>query len=241
MRRSLVAVAVLSLSSMGVHASLLGRAPLTPGGTDYQAYYDTALNITWLANGNLAATQSFGIDAFSGAMNWFAAQDWITAMNAANYLGKDTWRLPAVTDTGEPGCDVAYQGTDCGYNVDMSTGEMAHLYYDTLGNVAYRDANGGRTNCSNSPPYCLSNTGPFSNLLRNYYWYGTDQPTHPSDGWGFYFGLGYQDTYVKSEKLYAWAVHDGDPFAPVPIPPAVFLFGSAIGVIGWMRRKVTSH
>ena len=28
--------------------------------------------------------------------------------------------------------------------------------------------------------------------------------------------------------------------APVPIPPAVWLFGSALGVMGWMRRKATS-
>ncbi len=29
-------------------------------------------------------------------------------------------------------------------------------------------------------------------------------------------------------------------FAPVPIPPAVYLFGSALGVMGWMRRKVSA-
>jgi hypothetical protein len=28
--------------------------------------------------------------------------------------------------------------------------------------------------------------------------------------------------------------------APVPIPPAVWLFGSALGLMGWMRRKVAA-
>ncbi len=28
--------------------------------------------------------------------------------------------------------------------------------------------------------------------------------------------------------------------AVVPIPAAVWLFGSALGVMGWMRRKATS-
>lgn len=28
--------------------------------------------------------------------------------------------------------------------------------------------------------------------------------------------------------------------SPIPIPPAVWLFGSALGVMGWMRRKLTS-
>jgi hypothetical protein len=40
-------VCVLSLASASAQASLLGRAALTPGGTDYQAYYDDILNVTW--------------------------------------------------------------------------------------------------------------------------------------------------------------------------------------------------
>lgn len=32
------------------HAELLGRAALTPGGSDYRAYYDGVLNITWLVD-----------------------------------------------------------------------------------------------------------------------------------------------------------------------------------------------
>ena len=38
------------------HGALLGRVPLTPGSTDYQAYYDDGLDITWTRNANLAAT-----------------------------------------------------------------------------------------------------------------------------------------------------------------------------------------
>ncbi|HET9062610.1 MAG TPA: hypothetical protein VFO62_04915, partial [Candidatus Binatia bacterium] len=42
-------------------AALLGRLPATPGGSDYQAYYDTELDITWLADANLAQTNTFGV------------------------------------------------------------------------------------------------------------------------------------------------------------------------------------
>ncbi|MDP2325623.1 MAG: hypothetical protein Q8N51_16575 [Gammaproteobacteria bacterium] len=38
-------------------------------------------------------------------------------------------------DTGTPGCDFAYTGTDCGYNVDLVAGEMARMFYSTLGNT----------------------------------------------------------------------------------------------------------
>ncbi len=37
---------------------------------------------------------------------------------------------------------MAFEGTDCGYNVDTSTGEMASLFYDTLGNIAFYDTSG---------------------------------------------------------------------------------------------------
>jgi hypothetical protein len=80
---------VLVSSSTCAWASLINRG----GGM----IYDTDLNITWLANANLADTNSFGIMAWdtaqragihtSGAMPWNTAQDWIGAMNTANYLG----------------------------------------------------------------------------------------------------------------------------------------------------------
>ena len=35
-----------------------------------------------------------------------------------------------------------------------------------------------------------------------------------------------------------WAVHDGNPGgAVIPIPATVWLFGSALEMLGWIRRK----
>lgn len=53
--------------------------------------YDTVNNVTWLANANLAATQTFGVSGINrdGSMSWDTAQAWIAAMNAANYLGSN--------------------------------------------------------------------------------------------------------------------------------------------------------
>lgn len=71
------------------------------------AYYDTALNTTWLANWGL--NQRIG---------WVAARDWATALDL---YGTTNWRLPM-------GQRVIAGGS--GY-----LSELAHMYEVTLGNT----------------------------------------------------------------------------------------------------------
>lgn len=243
MFRSVAITLTLCLATVTAQAALLGRAALTPGGTDYQAYYDDVLDITWMADANLAATNTFGITEWHwlgqpsppGVMHLDDAREWITRMNAANYLGMNKWRLPTTVDTGNPGCDFAYTGTDCGYNVDLSTGEMAHLFYSTLGNLAAYDTSGVL-----QPGSGMTNTGPFSNLsvyqvpfftsLMRFDFVGGQQ--------NFECAFTYEWACFNVPGK-AWAVLSGD-IATVPVPGAVYLFGSALGVMGWMRRKAAA-
>lgn len=98
---------------------------------------------------------------------------------------------------------------------------------------------GNLTGCNSSPPYCLTNTGPFSNIQPGGYW--------ADNGYVFGFDRGGQGgTYFLSNSayyfgFYAWAVRDGDIAAAsaVPVPAAGWLFASALGLMGW-RRKVRS-
>lgn len=225
--------ALLFLWSVTSNAALFSRV----GG---QAYYDTVLDITWLADANLAATNTFGI--FSGinpdgSMSWAKANEWIAAMNFTSHLGVNDWRLPNIVDTGTPGCDLAYTGTDCGHNVDLSTSEMAHLYYSTLGNVGYYDTSGSTTGCAGGPNYCLTNTGPFSNVQPYTYWSGTTYAPDTSQAWVFNFDQGSQDFQSKSNSdIYAWAVRSGD-IAAVPVPAVAWLFGLALGLAGLVRGR----
>jgi Protein of unknown function (DUF1566) len=233
MFRSVAITLTLCLVAATAQAALLSRA----GG---QAYYDDVLNITWLADAHLAYTNKFGvtgINPYDGTMTWDKAQEWISAMNTANYLGTSTWRLPTIIDTGTSGCNFAYTGTDCGFNVDLSTSEMAHMFYSTLGNVGVYNTSGSTTGCSQSSPWCLTNTGPFSNLRPHIYWSGTTYAPISSRAWGFYFDGGRQGEPDKSGGYNAWAVSPGDTLAPVPVPSAVWLFGSALGLMGWIRGK----
>jgi hypothetical protein len=252
--KSLAAVATLCVASVAANAALLGR-DLNGSPGSFEAYYDTVLNITWLANANLAQSNTFGVSGINaqGRMEWATANNWIGAMNAANYLGISAWRLPAMYDIGNNGCTVdsytSYNGGDCGYNV-VSTGpqasELASLFYSTLGNLAYYTTSGTvNPSCVGCPKW--QNTAPFSNLgASNFYWYGDETTTDsfgvdygPPAQYAWYFGpSGAQRPQDKTGSVYnAWAVFDGDVQAVVPVPAAAWLFGSALGLMGWMRRK----
>ena len=52
----------------------------------------------------------------------------------------------------------------------------------------------------------------------------------PGDLW---LNFGENDNLYIGQEL-NWAVFEP---APIPVPAAVWLFGSALGVLGWLRRK----
>lgn len=213
---------------------------------DGQAYYDDELDITWLADANLAATQDFGVTGIGGygpgVMNWFTAHEWLDAMNAyqgTGYLGFNDWHMPTVRPLNGTSFTygISYDGTTDGggYNIsapgttyDGSTAsDMAHLFATTLGNPSWYDTNGNMNDCAISYPHnCTLNTGPFSNIQINYW---TDEISSGSRHYrfGFDFTMGQQTSYYRTNWLSVWAVHDGD-VAVVPAPPALWLFGAGL-------------
>jgi hypothetical protein len=220
MFRSAAITLTLCLATVTADAALLSRA----GG---QAYYDDVLNITWLRNANLAATNSFGvagiIDAGEGPgqMTWATAQLWVGAMNAADYLGVNNWRLPETLQP-DPTCSQQYGDKSYGHTCQGS--EMGHLFY--VNGISWGAGGSGYS-------------GGFTNIHAGMYWSGTEYALDPSFAWNNNFHVGYGDqvTAQKSNYDFAWAVHDGDPFSVVPVPAAVWLFGSALGVVGLLRRR----
>ena len=56
-----VCATVFSFISMSSHAALIGVLSATLGASDWQAIYDDDRDISWIANANLAASNTFGL------------------------------------------------------------------------------------------------------------------------------------------------------------------------------------
>ena len=197
-----------------------------------QAIYDDDLNITWISNMNLAASNSFGIAGIGddGTMSWEVANQWIDALNGNNYLGFNDWRLPQTIDP-DPSCEGSFNCTGS---------EMGHLFYNELGGNAGEDILLGGTPgcilCEPDPDVAL-----FSNIQTGtaHYWSGTvffaDEIF--TMAWDFEFGTGSQNVNLSEAPWNVTAVRTGDILA-TPIPPAIWLFVSGfLGLISLSRLK----
>lgn len=209
------------------------------------AYYDTALNLTWLADANYVVTS--GVD-FDGKMAWADALNWAGSLQL--YGGSD-WRLPTVTPVDGVAFNYAnsFDGsTDIGYaleNIGWGTAsELGHLYYVTLGNDGLGDGT-----------FQPDSTGPFRNYLDGFYF--TNVPYAPSSllVWGMDMDNGRQSTVFRLGGFagggddgggvaigsYVWAVHGGDVIGPpatvVPVGPSWGFLLSAALCGSLLRRR----
>ena len=120
------------------------------------------------------------------------------------------WRLPKTVDGGRKfGTDGT---TTAGYNI--TTSEMGHLFYVSLGNLGYYDKNGNTRPGWGVPfeevDWGLKNTGPFENLQVVSYYSSTTYEANPVHAWHFLMYLGYQQGgtlgFKSSYSFYGLAV-----------------------------------
>jgi hypothetical protein len=171
--------------------------------------YDTVLDITWTQNANIN-----GLESWDNQVAWVAGY----SQTHSVYGTFDDWRLPTTLQP-DLTCDQQFpDGVSIGINCTGS--EMGHLF--------------------NVDGISTSTPGLFTNLQPDFYWSGTEYAPDPSNtAWVFNFDTGFQDGSPKSfdPGRYALAVRDGD-IAVVPIPAAAWLFSSALGLLGWLKRRV---
>ena len=178
------------------------------------AVYDTDLNVTWLTNANLPQSNSFNIIAIApnGSMTWSTAQNYIIAMNAANYLGFSTWRLPT-TQQPDPSCTAQDVANHTSSGFSCTGGEMGHLFYSELG---------GSNNTAISGVHNASYNF-FRNLQDGTYWSDPTYSVDTSAAWVFQFQNGSQITGPKpTSAFFVLAVLSGDVASPKVLPQIAF-------------------
>ncbi len=221
------AVAAMLALAGTAQASLVGRDitgnAVASGSASAVFLYDTVLNVTWLRDANANAY---------GLLSWIEANTWASGLNVGGYTG---WRLP--TMIASPNATFAYGGTENGYNVRTTSGdtvysEMASLYYDTLGNKAWKNTSGNI-----QIGYGLANKGDFKNLLSADYWSDLESPQESRAAYIFNTGFGNQYDKYKRDASYAMAVRPGDVAAAVPEPQTLALALLALGTMGVARRR----
>jgi hypothetical protein len=173
---------------------------VNPGG---QTVYDPVAQVTWLADANLAAKQTFGVADVNpdGSMDHATAVQWIAAMNQADqgrgYLGQTNWQLPE-TVAPDPSCSIATNGTT-GFGCTGSP--MGELFYKQLGLRPGQSA-------AAVPDVKV---GPFHNIQPYLYWACQAETAAspcasngPADNfeWNFSFGNGFQGTNLLANNLY---------------------------------------
>ena len=220
---AVVTLAAGAAQAVGVPGRGTWETTLQPrdlnGDSVADAFYDTALSITWLRNGNV-----------NQDMNWSNANAWASNLVVGGIGG---WRLPTMVDTGMPGCDPSNAGgTDCGFNVQTDSSELAHLYYVTLGNLA--ECTPGDEACTvKQAGFGRVNTGDFQNLVGCCYWTGVVHVNSANQVqvWMFNNDVGSQGLILAKGKAYAIAVHSGD-VAAVPEPQTHALLLLGLGTAG---------
>jgi hypothetical protein len=177
------------------------------------AFYDTVLDITWLADANAGAGSSHddGFNTTDGDMTWGSAVAWAGSLNVYGVTG---WRLP-VMNTGS-----------------TAASELSHMYCVTLGDF------GPCNPLTTTGPgtWGFTNTGDFRQLESQWYWTGTAGDPGTAFVWAGDPISAYHSQEPISSGNRAWAVRDGDvPVVPEPETYALMLLG--LGALGWVARS----
>jgi hypothetical protein len=210
--KNAVVASLMALTFANAQAELFDRG----GGL----IYDSDLNVTWMANVNLAESNTFGVSgiASNGLMSWNTAESFLATMNGTGYLGFADWRLPS---------------SDLCWGYGCAGSEMGHLFYTELGGRA-----GSRiTDVHDDVSFNLfSNFQPIINgpTTVGHFWLGNNMGNGNA---GFFSYDGRQGGDGLSSSHYVLAVRDGDVAAPIPEPETYAMMLAGLGLLGFVARR----
>ena len=153
-----------------ISAALFAYAGSTNAGLESrlggEIVYDNDRNLSVLADGNLAASETFGVVGINadGSMDWNTAFRWVQAMNAANYLGFNDWRLASAINP-----ELRPTVRTCRTNVTYCiNGDLVHLFLNELSGAGVQ----GGLSAITDPDVSLFGNFPQNSSIV--YWTGTD-------------------------------------------------------------------
>lgn len=236
--KTLLAVSLLSLTTF------TAQAVLTSNGNG--GVYSSLGNVTWTVDANLLGTMEANpassatiiadiiaanggvihdtpnfYDGYTGTYhltaadfgangltNWFGAQAFVGYLSSVNYGNSSQWALPSA-------------GSNPQVGLNQITSQLGNLFYNELGGTAGS---------------AIPANANFINEQNNDYWSATEDASYSGGAWLFDAFFGNQYGFGKNVQLYVWAVSPGNVSA-VPVPGAVWLFGTGlVGLLGLRRR-----
>ena len=219
MNKKIVTASILVCCSITgtAQAALQGR-DLNGSIDSFEAYYDTDLNITWLADANYGAGSSYDNNlpwdsrtgsTTDGRMTWVNAKAWAANLSFTDGVNTYTdWRLPT--------------------SLSKNASEMWHLFYNELGGVS-----GRVITTTHNANYSL-----FSNVQPSLYWTSTEYAASTYSAFMFSMINGERGPHDKTSFLYAWAVSDGDVgITAIPEPSTYAMMLVGLGLVGFMAQR----
>lgn len=248
LRLRAVAVLVLGVGVASATAWTPPRAGADAAAAGPGTIYDPTLQVTWLADANLAATHKFGLTSSSGkvppinqdgSMQYATAVEWVKRLNHYNHgkgwLGHHNWTLP-ITQTPyvDSGCKSDNPKGGGSFGLGCKKAPLAELYTHLLG-LHWPET---------AVPIFDTESGPFHDFQPYLYWSGT-QVRKNGKPFGFYtfsFNTGWAGENQDQHWMYVLPMIAGKPFGgaakpalqPVDGGRAVYEPGAPPGGVTWL-------